>query len=180
MDKPNIDKVTLDLLIDKSSKKQVAEAARLLAVMYAYHQSGKEPPILSDIQDSQQAAVMSAEDRALFNRGIIEFRSALEFVASGFMPPAAQQDIFQTRFIDMAEVFASGCEQVLARYSQNDYIDARHYLISLVSDEKAKNSYANWWAPFKRAWSRGEGRKFISIVRKERAAERGKLAGKRD
>ena len=94
------------------------------------------------------------------------------------MPQKIQHDIFQTNFIDMAEVFVSGCEQVLARYSLNDQADARGYLLSLVSDLKAKNAYAIWWAPFKRAWFRGEGNKFISIVRKEMAAEHGKLAGK--
>jgi hypothetical protein len=171
-------KKVADALIDNSSKKQIAETANLLAITLAYLQHGKKPPTLDEIHNSLYKLSLSTEDKTLISEGLNELTKTLDFVHNNPQAGQFSQDIFQHKFVDMAEIFASGCEHVLEKYRQHDYAIARDHLISLVSDEKAKNAYANWWAPFKRAWFRGEGAKFISIIRKSRVADRGKLAGK--
>lgn len=178
MEETRLSKQVVDTLIDKSSKKQIAETARLLAITLTYCQQGKKPPILRDIHNSICNSSLSTDDKTLVSEGINELAKTLSFVHNNPQTGQISQDIFRHEFIDMAEVFASGCEHVLEKYKPHDYAIARNHLISLVSDENAKKSYENWWAPFKRAWFRGEGGKFISIVRKNRVSDHGKLAGK--
>ncbi|WP_157648543.1 hypothetical protein [Thiobacillus denitrificans] len=178
MEEIGLSKQVVDALIDKSSKKQIAETARLLAVTLAYCQQGKKPHILRDIHNSICNSSLSTEDKTLVSEGINALARTLNFVHETPQTGQISKDIFQHEFIDMAEVFSTGCEQILEKYKPHDYAIARNHLISLVSDKNAKKTYENWWAPFKRAWFRGEGEKFISIVRKNRVADHGKLAGK--
>ena len=178
MEEIELNKKIADALIDKSSINQIAETAKILAITLAYCKQGKPPPILHDIHNSICKLALSTEDKSLISKGINELTNILNFVHDTPQAGHISQDIFQHSFIDMAEVFASGCDQILNKFSQHEYTLARAHLISLVSNEKAKEAYANWWAPFKRAWFRGEGEKFISIVRKERVADHGKLTGK--
>jgi hypothetical protein len=178
MEEIRLHKTTADALIENSTKKQLAETARLLAITLAYLQHGKTAPDLYVINNLIYKSFVSEDEKSLISEGIDKLATVLTFVHGTPLSTQFSQNIFEQKFIDMAEVFASGCEHIIQKYKPHQYIQARDHLISLVSDEKAKKTYASWWAPFKRAWLRGEGEKFILIVRKNSVAEHGKLAGK--
>ena len=80
MEETRLSKQVVDTLIDKSSKKQIAETARLLAITLTYCQQGKKPPILRDLHNSIYKSSLSTEDKTLVSEGINELAKTLNFV----------------------------------------------------------------------------------------------------